>query len=66
MGHQQDALNLFLCEDADEAKKIANRLNMFNQERQAKEKEIFEQALQKIEKEEFFEISKKLKNAVLE
>lgn len=52
MGHQQDALNLFLCEDADEAKKIANRLNMFNQERQAKEKEIFEQALQKIEKEE--------------
>lgn len=49
MGHQQEALNLFLSDNVEEAKKIANELNRFNQERQAKEKEIFEQVVQKIE-----------------
>lgn len=52
MGHQQDALDLFLCYDKNEASKIADKLNKFNQERQSKEKEIFEQVIQKIEKTE--------------
>ena len=52
MGHQQDALDLFLCNDKKEAKEIADRLNRFNQERQSKEKEIFEQVVQRIEKTE--------------
>lgn len=52
MGHQQDALDLFLCDDKNEASKIADKLNKFNQERQSKEKEIFEQVIQKIEKTE--------------
>lgn len=52
MGHQQDALDLFLCEDADTARRIANQLNLFNQERQSKEKAIFEQVIKKIEKSE--------------
>lgn len=47
MGHQQDALDLFLCDDKNEASKIADKLNKFNQERQSKEKEIFEQVIQK-------------------
>lgn len=49
MGHQQEALDLFLCDDAKQAMQIANRLNSFNQERQAKEKEIFEEVVGQIE-----------------
>ena len=52
MGHQQEALKLFLSDNVEEAKKIANELNKFNQERQAREKEIFEQAVQKVEESE--------------
>ncbi len=49
MGHQQEALDLFLCNNIKEANEIANRLNRFNQERQAKEKEIFEEVIKQIE-----------------
>ena len=49
MGFEQAALDLFLCENKDEAIKIADRLNKFNQERQATEKAIFEQVVKKIE-----------------
>ena len=49
MGFEQVALDLFLCENKDEAIKIADRLNKFNQERQATEKAIFEQVVKKIE-----------------
>ena len=49
MGHQQEALDLFLCDDINKAKKIATRLNAFNQERQAKEKAICEQVVEQIE-----------------
>lgn len=59
MGQEQEALNLFLCEDEVEAKKIANKLNEYNQERQAKEKEIFEQVVAKIE------AGKKDKNCII-
>lgn len=49
MGYQQEALDLFLCDDVHQAKEIANRLNRFNQERQAKEKNIFEEVVAQIE-----------------
>ena len=52
MGHQEEALKLFLSDNVEEARKIANELNRFNQERQAREKEIFEQAVQKVEESE--------------
>ena len=51
MGHARKALNLFLTDDILEAKKIANELNKFNQERQEIEKRIFDEALNEIEKE---------------
>jgi single-stranded-DNA-specific exonuclease len=50
MGFQEEALQLFLTEDSGEATKIAKRLVQFNQERQAKEKQIFEEVIEKIEK----------------
>lgn len=49
MGHQQDALDLFLCDDKNQAKEIANRLNGYNQERQAREKKIYEEVIRKID-----------------
>ena len=49
MGFQQEALDLFLCDNVEEAKKIAQRLNEYNQERQKEEKQIFEQVMKKIE-----------------
>ena len=49
MGFQQEALDLFLCNNVEEAKKIAQRLNEYNQERQKEEKQIFEQVMKKIE-----------------
>ena len=50
MGHQEEALKLFLTEDVDEAKQITSRLNEYNRERQEKEKKIFEEALDMINK----------------
>jgi hypothetical protein len=47
MGFQEEALQLFLTEDSGEATKIAKRLVQFNQERQAKEKQIFEEVIRK-------------------
>ncbi len=52
MGYQEEALKLFLTNDIDEAKKITAELNKFNIQRQAKEKDIFEQALKELEKED--------------
>ena len=52
MGYQEEALQLFLTEDSGEATKIAKRLVQFNQERQAKEKQIFEEVIEKIEKDD--------------
>ncbi len=50
MGFQEDALKLFLTEDKDNALEIAERLVQFNIERQAKEKQIFKDVMQEIEK----------------
>ena len=50
MGYQIEALNLFLTDDIAEARRITNNLNKYNLERQQTEKNIFNQALKKIEK----------------
>lgn len=52
MGHQEEALKLFLTNDLEEAKKITIELNKYNAERQNKEKKIFEQAVAKLENED--------------
>lgn len=49
MGKEKEALNLFLTQDKNEAKKIALKLNEYNKERQDIEKRIYEDAVNKIE-----------------
>ena len=51
MGHAKEALNLFFAENEEEANQIAQRLNEYNKERQEIEKRIFDEAVEKIEKE---------------
>lgn len=50
MGNEKEALKLFLTEDKEEAKQIAQKLNEYNKERQEIEKNIFEQAVIQVEK----------------
>lgn len=52
MGYQEEALDLFLTNNIEEARKITRRLNSYNLERQTKEKDIFEQAIKELEKED--------------
>ena len=52
MGHEQDALQLFLTKNIVEATDISKNLNEYNKDRQDIEKKIFEQVLNKIENEE--------------
>ena len=52
MGYQEEALDLFLTNNIEEARKITARLNSYNLERQTKEKYIFEQAIKELEKED--------------
>ena len=51
MGHQEEALKLFLSKDIDEVNELAQKLNEYNTKRQEKEKKIFTEAIEKIEKE---------------
>lgn len=51
MGFQEKALDLFLTKDINEAKQITKELNIYNLQRQEKEKEIFNEALRELEKE---------------
>lgn len=44
MGHEKEALDLFLTNNIEEAKKITQNLNQYNLERQEIEKKIFEEA----------------------
>ena len=44
MGHEKEALKLFLTNDIEEAKKITQNLNQYNLERQEIEKRIFNEA----------------------
>ena len=48
MGHQEDALNLFLTNDIIKARKLAKKLDDYNKERQAIEKRIFNEAEEEI------------------
>ncbi len=50
MGHEQDALQLFLTDNIVEATNISKKLNEYNKQRQDIEKRIFEEVLVKIEK----------------
>lgn len=52
MGHEKDALKLFLTENIVEATSISKTLNEYNKQRQDTEKRIVEEVLAKIEKEE--------------
>ena len=52
MGHQEEALKLFLTDNIVEAKDITKNLNKYNTERQEKEKEILRQALEELENED--------------
>ena len=52
MGYQEEALDLFLTNNIEEAREITARLNSYNLERQTKEKDIFEQAIKELEKED--------------
>lgn len=50
MGHEKEAVNLFLTNDLNEAREITDVLNKYNKERQEIEKIIFEEAISQIEK----------------
>ncbi len=52
MGEQEKSLKLFLTDDPNEAKDITIELNEYNLQRQETEKKIFNQAIEKIEKED--------------
>lgn len=51
MGHQEDALDLFLSKDMQEANELTQKLNKFNATRQEIEKQIYNEAVKKIEQE---------------
>lgn len=57
MGKQEEALQLFLTENLEEAKEITKKLERYNSERQETEKNIFEQAIKKIETENLKELN---------
>lgn len=50
MGQAEEALKLFLTQDILEAQNLTNKLNEYNRVRQEIEKKIYEDAIQKIEK----------------
>lgn len=52
MGHETEALRLFLTDNVKEAEELSEKLNKYNKDRQETEKEIVKQALEKIENEE--------------
>ena len=50
MGHEKEALDLFLTEEPAKAEEIAQRLNDYNRQRQDIEKRIYTEVLEKTEK----------------
>lgn len=50
MGQAEEALKLFLTQDILEAQELTNKLNEYNRVRQEIEKKIYEDAIEKIEK----------------
>lgn len=51
MGYEEEALKLFLTPNIVEAKRITEELNQYNKQRQETEKNILQEALEKIEQE---------------
>lgn len=51
MGHQEDALDLFLSKDVQQASILTQKLNDYNTSRQEIEREIYNEAVKKIEEE---------------
>lgn len=51
MGHQEEALDLFLTDNIVQAKEITDELNRYNLERQEIEGNIYKQALEKLQEE---------------
>lgn len=60
MGHAEEALKLFLSKDVYEVNELTKRLNDYNKLRQEKEKAIYEEAINQIEKNKLNE-----KNAII-
>ena len=50
MGHQEEALNLLLSKNLEEVKELALKLNEYNKTRQDIKKSIYQEAVEKIEK----------------
>ena len=55
MGHADEALNLFLSKDIYEVNELTKKLNDYNKKRQEKEKSIYEDAVNQIEKNKLYE-----------
>lgn len=55
MGHADEALNLFLSKDIYEVNELTKQLNDYNKMRQEKEKSIYEDAVNQIEKNKLYE-----------
>lgn len=55
MGHADEALKLFLSKDIYEVNELTKKLNDYNKMRQEKEKAIYEDALNQIEKNKLYE-----------
>ena len=51
MGKQEEALELFLTDDYEKACTITKNLNQYNLQRQEIEKNIFDQAIEELQKE---------------
>lgn len=55
MGHADEALNLFLSKDIYEVNELTKKLNDYNKMRQEKEKSIYEDTVNQIEKNKLYE-----------
>ena len=55
MGHADEALKLFLSKDIYEVNELTKKLNDYNKMRQEKEKSIYEDAVNQIEKNKLYE-----------
>lgn len=52
MGYEEEALKLFLTENLNQASEITERLNKYNRDRQEIEKNIYDEAIKMMEKED--------------
>ena len=55
MGHQEEALKLFLATDANEVSELTQKLNEYNKIRQETEKKIYNEAVEEIEKNKLYD-----------